>query len=110
MNKIYAGNWMMLYIKKYIREVILILVIIVSFTIIMFFEPISQVQSYHDFADKRAFFGIPNFFDIMTNVFFSLFGLLGLNFCISRKQFNANWSWIIIGIQTTIHCSGIDFQ
>ena len=40
--------------------------------------PIPQSQSYHAFADKRAIWGIPNFFDVISNLAFVLVGLLGL--------------------------------
>ena len=88
--------------KNYIRESILILVILISFLIMMSFDTISQVQSYHDFADKRIIFGIPNFFDVTTNVFFAIFGFIGLNFCLRKKQKTALWSWIIFFSGVTI--------
>ena len=94
--------------KKYARESILILVIIVSFTIIMSFDSISQVQSYHDFADKRVIFNIPNFFDITSNVFLAIFGFIGFRFCLRKKQSDAPWSWIIFyfGVTIVSFCSG----
>jgi hypothetical protein len=39
---------------------------------------IPQPPSYHDFADKRALWGIPNFLDVMSNAAFVLVGLWGL--------------------------------
>lgn len=33
---------------------------------------------YHDFADHRAIWGIPNFFDFTSNALFLLFGLMGV--------------------------------
>jgi hypothetical protein len=72
----------------------------------MSFDTISQIQSYHDFADKRTIFKIPNFFDITTNVFFAFFGFMGLNFCLRKKQKDAPWSWIIFFFGVTIVCLG----
>jgi hypothetical protein len=40
--------------------------------------PISQPPSYHGFADRRIIWGIPNFFDVFSNIPFILVGLLGL--------------------------------
>ena len=40
--------------------------------------PITQDQAYHAFADPRAWFGIPNFADVMSNVLFLVVGLHGL--------------------------------
>lgn len=39
--------------------------------------PIPQDEAYHNFADKRTYFGIPNFFDVVSNVPFFLGGLYG---------------------------------
>ena len=40
--------------------------------------PIPQPQSYHGFADKSVIWGIPHFFDVLSNILFVLVGLLGL--------------------------------
>jgi ceramidase len=40
--------------------------------------PISQPASYHNFADQRAFFGIPNFWNVFTNLAFLVVGLAGI--------------------------------
>lgn len=40
--------------------------------------PISQTLSYHGFADRRVIWGIPNFFNVFSNIAFVLVGLLGL--------------------------------
>jgi nicotinamide riboside transporter PnuC len=41
---------------------------------------IPQPQSYHNFADQRSFMGIPNFGDVVSNVPFAIFGVMGLLF------------------------------
>jgi hypothetical protein len=41
--------------------------------------PIAQPQSYHAFADQRALWGVPNAFDVISNLPFLVVGLLGLN-------------------------------
>ncbi len=48
--------------------------IIATFT----FPPIPQDQSYLLFADSRSLWGIPNFGDVISNIPFSLVGVLGL--------------------------------
>ena len=40
--------------------------------------PVPQSLSYHAFADKSVIWGIPHFFDVMSNIIFVLVGLLGL--------------------------------
>lgn len=42
--------------------------------------PIPQSQEYHRFADRRAFLGIPNFLNLISNAAFVLVGVLGLSF------------------------------
>ncbi len=41
-------------------------------------DPIPQNQDYHRFADGRALFGVPNFWNVASNLAFLLVGGLGL--------------------------------
>ncbi len=41
--------------------------------------PIPQWPEYHDFADRRAWLGVPRFADAASNLPFTLIGLAGLN-------------------------------
>jgi hypothetical protein len=40
--------------------------------------PIAQPPAYHDFADQRACWGLPNCLDTASNALFMLAGALGL--------------------------------
>lgn len=40
--------------------------------------PLLQPQSYHDFADQRALFGLPHAMDVLSNLPFLALGLFGL--------------------------------
>lgn len=44
----------------------------------MLLPPIAQDPAYHDFADRRAFLGIPNFGDTVSNLGFLVVGIMGL--------------------------------
>ena len=44
----------------------------------LWMPPIAQDQSYHFFADNRAFWSIANFWNVVSNLPFALVGLLGL--------------------------------
>ena len=44
----------------------------------LFWPPMPQPLAYHAFVDQRAFFGIPNFLDVVSNVGFLASGILGL--------------------------------
>jgi hypothetical protein len=64
--------------------------------------PIPQPQSYHDFADHRAWLGIPNFGDVSSNLPFAVVGLSGLIFLLGfrKKEIFANpaeqWPYMIV--------------
>lgn len=51
-----------------------VVIAIVAFLI----QPIPQPQSYHNFADHRAWLGIPNFGDVASNLPFAMVGIWGL--------------------------------
>jgi hypothetical protein len=49
-------------------------------TTVFLFPAIPQSEAYHHFADTRAFGGVPNAFDVMSNALFLVVGLLGMRF------------------------------
>ena len=51
------------------------LLVVVAF---MLTKPVPQPLEYHNFADQRSFFSIPNFWDVTSNGGFLLVGLWGL--------------------------------
>lgn len=52
--------------------------------VMLFVPPIAQDPGYHDFADRRAVLGIPNFFDVVSNAGFAVAGAMGL--ALTRKH------------------------
>jgi hypothetical protein len=55
--------------------------IVAAITIIVFlFPPIPQSEAYHHFADRRAFRGIPNALDVLSNACFLIIGVVGMRF------------------------------
>ena len=50
----------------------------VSLIGLLLVPPIPQPQSYHQFADQRVLLGLPNFWNVVSNVLFVLVGALGL--------------------------------
>ena len=63
---------------------------------------LTQPVSYHDFADKRAWLGIPNFLNVASNLPFAIIGILGMVFASrnnSRRAFiNSSERWPYFGI------------
>nr|GME04483.1 Alkaline ceramidase [Ipomoea batatas] len=74
-------------------------VAILCFVILMIVTPtIPQSQEYHDFADQREFFGIPNALNVISNFPFFVIGLIGLVLCYHMNYFKLSlqgelWGW-----------------
>lgn len=45
-----------------------------------------QDVHYHDFADQRTFFGIPNFFNVISNLPYLLIGMVGYLLVLKQSQ------------------------
>jgi hypothetical protein len=52
----------------------------------LFLPRIPQPAAYHNFADHRAWLGIPNSLDVMSNLPFAIAGLVGLAFLARRDS------------------------
>lgn len=50
----------------------------VSLAALLLVPPIPQSQIYHGFADRQTLLGIPNFWNVVSNLPFLLVGALGL--------------------------------
>jgi hypothetical protein len=50
----------------------------VSVIALVLIPPISQDQDYHQFADQRTLLGIPNFWNVVSNLPFIAVGVSGL--------------------------------
>ena len=59
---------------------LLLTLAVVLAIIALLLPPIPQPLAYHNFADQRAWLGIPNFGDVVSNLPFAIVGLLGLIF------------------------------
>jgi hypothetical protein len=60
------------------RVLTLLALMLVSLVGLLLLPPITQNQGYHDFADQRTFFGIPHFWNVVSNVPFVAIGAVGL--------------------------------
>src|SRR6201987_2903758 len=49
-----------------------------SLAILPLLPPIAQAPTYHQFADQRTLLGIPNFWNVVSNLPFVLVGAVGL--------------------------------
>ncbi len=57
---------------------------VLAIVVVAFMHPIPQDPAYHDFADTRTLFGIPNFWNVVSNLPFILVGLPGLVLLVGR--------------------------
>jgi hypothetical protein len=67
----------------------------------LFVPPVPQWPEYHDFADRRAWLGVPNVLDVASNGLFTLVGLAGLGrLAVARTRPifldpAERWPWLI---------------
>lgn len=93
---------------------IILLLGVMAFIIVigLLLNPIPQPQTYHKFADQRYWLGIPNAWNVLSNIPFALAGIWGLFLLSSGKiHFKDNrerWPWIgfSIGLILTAIGSG----
>lgn len=83
-----SANW---------RVLVLVAFAVASFLALFLFQPFPQDPDYHNFADQRAFFGVPNFFDVVSNAIYLAVGVLGLTLCIKRSL-PAPWLVLFAGV------------
>ena len=69
----------------YLLLILSAIIIIIGFVLS---SPIIQLEEYHDFADKRKILGMPNFWDVASNIPFLIVGILGL---MSLKNIASNY-------------------
>ncbi len=66
-----------------------------SLLILVLQMPIPQDTAYHQFADTRIIFGIPNFQNVISNLPFILVGLAGVRFCFRQAHFDTRPAWLL---------------
>lgn len=93
--------------------------LLVMFSVVMtvtaaLYPRTAQPQSYHHFADQRAWLGIPNFGDVVSNLLFAVAGTWGLIFLSSRNgaagfiDSSERWAYVAVffGLLLTAFGSG----
>ena len=66
----------------------------VALGVVLFLPPIPQDPRYHDFADQRTLWGVPNFWNVASNLPFLLVAAWGLLAFRSPTAFLQNWERI----------------
>ena len=64
--------------RKIVAILVFLSMMVASLIVLLFLPPILQDQSYHQFADQRALLGIPNVWNVTSNLPFVAVGAAGL--------------------------------
>ena len=81
---------------------ILVAMAIIGVGLFWIVPPIPQPQWYHDFADKRPFLGIPNFWNVVSNLPFAFLGMWGISWVLSAdsaealNDHSARWMYVCL--------------
>lgn len=78
------------------RHVILLILVFGSLFWLLSLDPIAQNTRYHSFADTRKIIGIPNGFNVVSNLPFLAIGILGLRFCIQKDLGAVRLAWTVL--------------
>jgi hypothetical protein len=73
---------------------LVVLIALVGALAALLLPPFKQPQAFHQFADQRTWFGIPNFLNAISNAGFLLVGLAGLGFLWNNTTANASRKFI----------------
>jgi hypothetical protein len=96
--------------SKTIKIAILLGIVLVAISAMAFIPPIAQPIGYHNFADTRTLLGIPNFWNVVSNVPFLFVGVMGLA-VVLRRQYEGglkslHWMYAILFIAIATVCLG----
>lgn len=73
-------------------------IVIGSLVVMLSLTKFGQPLEYHNFADTRAFFGVPNFFDVASNLAFLVVGIIGLKITFANHSMRNAWIVLFAGI------------
>jgi hypothetical protein len=65
---------------------------------LLLFPPIRQDPGYHSFADQRPFWGVPNFWNVVSNLPFLLVAMWGVRAFESTAAFTEKWERVAYGV------------
>lgn len=90
------------------REAALLLFVLAPllYLLLLYGGPIPQDRSYHALADTRSWLGVPNFWNVASNLPFLLVGAAGLLWCCGRTGTGARVSWLVFFLGVALVCFG----
>lgn len=69
-----------------LKKHVLFIISFIGIGSLFFIGPIPQDICYHNFSDNRTLFGIPNFWDVVSNIPFILIGILGMLYTLNKEK------------------------
>ena len=91
---------------RFWREGVLLLVLLATLGLILAAGPIPQDPRLLVYADDRAALGVPNFFNVVSNVVFLLVGIAGLISGLGGRISGAERSWFVLFLGVALVCFG----
>lgn len=80
------------------RQVLLSSIAVAFAAFVGSLPPLPQDIGYHNFADTRSLFSLPNFFDVVSNIPFLLVGLAGVAVCFAQPIGTSRIAWLTLFI------------
>lgn len=77
------------------RHSITALIVLGPLVLLLSLQPLVDPPSYHDFADRREFLGIPNFLDVVSSVPYLLLGAWGIATCRRKRPEASVDAWLL---------------
>ncbi|MEW8292871.1 MAG: ceramidase domain-containing protein [Candidatus Thiodiazotropha endolucinida] len=84
------------------RHAVLVFLLLFPLVLLLMFEPIPQDVAYHHFVDTGRFLGVPNFFDVISNLAFLLVGAVGIAFCLKNDTGPSHSAWLVLFIGVSL--------
>jgi hypothetical protein len=88
------------------NDVLMLLIVLVSFGALMALPPFGQNPSYHELADSRAVLGMPNFLDVASNLAFLIVGAGGVWSCLANPPATARAEWLVLFVGVALVSAG----
>ncbi|MDD1612517.1 MAG: ceramidase [Methylococcaceae bacterium] len=85
------------------------IITLVAIIAVFNFAPIAQDPAYHRFADQRLIAGLPNFFNVISNIPFVLIGFTGMHQLVKQMPAGglADLRWIYFAFFAGVFLTGI---
>ena len=95
--------------SRNVRLIIVYGMLAAAVVAVFFMPPIEQDSSYHHFADKRQFFGVPRALNVLSNLPFLFIGLWGMRVMLDRCTIATRierTAYFILALGVTLTCLG----